>query len=311
MKVLVTGAGGFVGRALVNRLAPHHHVVALDRDCAAWSGLAGIGCINGDLSEDSTLRKVRGIGPIDTLVHLATVPGGAAERDPEIARRINLDGSLRLIDAVCEGSVRPRVIFASSIAVLGSNLPARVGDDTPLRPELLYGAHKAMVETWIGALSRRGDIEGLSLRLPGIVARPEGAEGLKSAFMSDVFHALAAGRDFVSPVSPEATFWLMSRSRIVENLVHAVEAPIPCDGAAVTLPAMTVSMGALVTAIAQRTASRGRVTYAPDKTLETAFGRYPPLDTPTAGRLGFAHDGSLGELVDRVFEDLSPRADGA
>ena len=108
-------------------------------------------------------------------------------------------------------------------------LPALVDDITPLRPQLVYGAHKAMTEQWLATLSRRGALDALSLRLPGIVARPPGPSGMKSAFMSDVFHALRVGKPFTSPVAADATMWLMSVETVVAALLHALtlDAPLP------------------------------------------------------------------------------------
>ena len=166
-----------------------------------------------------------------------------AEQDPALGWRVNVEGSALLLAAAERAGNRPRFIFASSIAALGTPLPGQVDDDTPLRPRMLYGAHKAMMEQWIATLTRRGSIHGISLRLPGIVARPPSPSGMKSAFLSDLFHAAAGGRALTLPVSAQATTWLMSRRRIVENLRHAIELTSKIgEPFAFTLPATSVSM---------------------------------------------------------------------
>lgn len=288
MKIVVTGAGGFVGQALVRHLGERHEITATD------SRLGGLPGIEGDLC-DPALIEALFAGGCDALIHLATVPGGAAELDPAGAKRVNIDATMALLDAAARAGTAPRVIFASSIAVLGDPLPALVDDGTPLRPTLLYGAHKAMMETWIDSQTRRGAICGLSLRLPGIVARPSGPSGMKSAFLSEVFHALAAGLPITLPVGPEATMWLMSVSRLVGNLTHAIENDAT---GAMTLPTCRAAMGELVDEIAAQTdAEPGLVTYAPDLALQAAFGAQPPLHTPLARSFGFSDDGSIGQLV--------------
>ncbi|MDZ5648670.1 hypothetical protein [Nitrospirillum sp. BR 11828] len=123
--------------------------------------------------------------------------------------------------------------------------------------------------------------------------------------MSDVFHALVAGRPYTCPVSPGATIWAMSLDRCVDNLLHAATV----DGArlpgAVTLPALRVPMGALVEAIARRTgADAGLVDYVSDAALEAAFGAYPPLATPAADAAGFRHDGTVDALVASALATL-------
>lgn len=206
MRIIVTGAGGFVGQSLVRRLAPRHNVVATDQQLGDLSGLEG------DLRDQAFLDRLFA-GGCDAVVHLATVPGGAAEEHPQLAKQVNVDATMALIDAAARAGSAPRFVYASSIAALVDPLPAIVDDTVPLKPTLLYGAQKAMMEVWIDNQTRRGAICGVSLRLPGIVARPPAPSGLKSAFMSNVFHALIAHDPIILPVGPEAAMWLMSVDR--------------------------------------------------------------------------------------------------
>jgi len=297
MRVIVTGAGGFVGRQLTDRLiAIGHDVVRLDR---ALPSDVRTQAIEGDLFDPAVVARAFA-GGCDAVIHLATIPGGAAELDPPAAWRTNVDVSMRLTEAAAQAGTCPKFLFASSIAVFGDPLPSEgVDDNSSLAPRLLYGAHKAMIESWIATLSRRGEIDGLSLRLPGIVARPMAASGMKSAFMSDIFHALRNGMPFVSPVSAEATMWLMSVDAAAQAFVHALTLtdPLP-PGRAVTMPALRLRMRDLAAEIAQQNStSTNLVTYQPDAALEAAFGALPPLSAGRAASLGFRHDGSAHGLV--------------
>jgi D-erythronate 2-dehydrogenase len=305
MRAIVTGAGGFVGRALVGRLVDGgHHIVAIDRVLETRSGVETIA---GDLADPELLERTFA-GGCDAVVHLATTPGGAAELNPVGARRTNIDASMALTEAASKAGDRPKFIFASSIAVFGDPLPpGGVDDDTPLCPRLLYGAHKAMIEQWIATLSRRGQIDGFSLRLPGIVARPATASGMKSAFMSNLFHALRAKRPFVSPVSADATMWLMSVDCVTTAIVHAL-GPLDSlpDNRALTLPALHIRMADLVAELARQTgADPAVVGFEPDTALEAAFGAQPALSTACADRMGFAHDGALDRLVASALETIA------
>jgi nucleoside-diphosphate-sugar epimerase len=162
-------------------------------------------------------------------------------------------------------------------------------------------------------MTRRGEIDGVAVRLPGVVARPDGASGLRSAFMSDVFHALAARRPFTSPVSPGATMWMMSLGQCADALVHAatVSADLLPPRRVATLPALRLTMAELVAAIARAVdADPGLVSYAPDAGLQALFGDYPLLETPAADRAGFRHDGDAGALVARALTDIRAYAEG-
>lgn len=285
MRVVVTGAGGFVGRALCRAIGPTHEVIGIDRS------LNGVPGIEGDFDDPDVIARALA-GGCDAVVHLATLGGGAAEQDPAAAFAVNVAASVRLAQAASAGA---RFVFASSIAVFGDPLPPAVDDATPLAPRMLYGAHKAMVETWLDTLTRRGDLATLSLRLPGIVARPRGPSGMKSAFMSDLFHALSNGEAIDLPVSAQATMWLMSVDRIAANLAHALA--IDATGA-VTLPALRVTMGDLVATVSAATGQDAALArYTPDPAIEAGFGRQPPLATPRAQMLGFAADPDLDALV--------------
>jgi nucleoside-diphosphate-sugar epimerase len=88
-------------------------------------------------------------------------------------------------------------VFASSVAVYGALGPDHVHESQPPRPALSYGAHKLMAEIELADLSRRGTLDAVSLRLPGIVARPPSESGHGSAFMSLVMHKVAAGQPYV------------------------------------------------------------------------------------------------------------------
>jgi nucleoside-diphosphate-sugar epimerase len=127
-----------------------------------------------------------------------------------------------------------------------------------------------------------------------------GPSGIKSAFMSDLFHALRAGQPFVCPVSQGATIWAQSVARCADNMVHALtmNAALMPATRVVTLPAQRIAMGDLAAEIARQCGvSTELVHYRPDAALEAAFGAHPPLATPAADRAGFVHDGDPATLV--------------
>lgn len=313
-KVLVTGAAGFIGRAVLRQLATHHDVVvvAFDANLAGVQDGPRLIGVRGDITDAQLVTRVIDDG-IDAVLHLAAVPGGAAEDNPLLSQRVNVEASLHLFSAIAARAhaaqqAPPRVVFASTIAVYGDPLPAQgVDDATPLRPRLIYGAHKAMMEIMVATWSRRNAIDGVSLRIPGIVARPLGPSGMKSAFMSNLFHALRAGQKFVAPVSPAATLWLMSVERCAENLVRGlrVDGRALPETRALALPALRISMAELVDAVAAATgAAREAVSYEADAALEAAFGAHPSLSTAVADAAGFTHDGDLTSLVARALSEI-------
>lgn len=310
-RVLITGAAGFVGGLLARRLraadAGIETLVLADRTRAAVTGPAH--WLEGDLADPAFVERLA-TERCDTVFHLASRPGGQAEREPGCGRRINLDATLDLFEAVARAGTRhgerPVVVFASSIAVYGTGLPAQVDDRTPLHPALSYGAHKRMAEIALADFVRRGELKGCSLRLPGIVARPRGPAGQASAFMSDLLHALAAGERFVCPVSAEATAWWMSGECAVRNLLHAarLDASAQRPGRAWQLPVLRLGLAQVVDALAERFGAdrRALVEYHPDEALEAIFGRYPLLDDRPARAAGFTDDATPAQLIANALQ---------
>jgi len=313
MRVLITGAGGFIGTHLSNLLRERgelggRRIEALALADQALPDTAEETAIRGDLTQPAVMAEVSAFRP-DVVFHLAAVPGGASEADYAFGRRVNLDGSLSLFEALAASDTRPTVVYASSIAVYGTYLPDLVTPTTPLRPPLTYGAHKRVCEILLADFTRRGLLDGRSVRLPGIVARARSSAGLTSAFMSDILHALKAGEAFTCPVGPEATAWWMSARRCAENIAHAAVMDVSCADPerAWPLPVLRLSIQEIVETCSIRygESCRGVVAFRPRPDVEAVFGCYPQLDDASARVLGLRDDGSADELVRRALGEIN------
>ena len=307
--IVVTGAQGFVGQALVQRLLADglngqtvQRLSLMDVGFDAPHADARVVQLAGSIA-DAGVRAAAYAQPVDAVFHLASIPGGAAEKNYALGRSINLDATLGLLEDL-RGQPRPaRFVFASTVAVYGEKLPPQVNEATLPAPALSYGAHKLMGEYLVADASRLGWVQGCSLRLPGVVARPGDGAGMMSAFMSQLFWKLGRGEPITVPVSPEGVAWWISVGACVDNLLHAacVDPARLNARRSYQMPVLRLTVAEVVEALAQRFGAdrRALVTYAPDPFIEKLFAAYPPLATPQAEALGLVHDGSVDQLITR------------
>lgn len=209
MKILVTGAAGMIGRKFCERLARDGRIgdkaVSSLRmvDVVAPAQLAGASFATSSEAAniaDATLAPRLMADRPDLIVHLAAIVSGEAEVDFEKGYAVNLDGSRYIFDAIraenilSEGAYRPRVVYASSVAVFGAPFPDPILDDFHLTPLTSYGAQKAAGELLLADYTRKGLFDGIGLRFPTICVRP----GRPNAAASGSFPTSSASRSSAS-----------------------------------------------------------------------------------------------------------------
>ena len=307
MNILVTGAAGFVGGALVRRLSRRpgsDRILATDIGFQQQPDLPGVRYLEGAIEDPDHLARLAE-DHIDQVFHLATV-AGVQSADFRLGKRINLDATMALLDALAAQPTPARLVYSSSIGVFGSPLPPVVDDDTLPAPAWSYGTHKLVCEYLITDYARAGLIDGIALRFPGILARPEGSATMLSAFLSNVFYAARDGRPFILPLGAEDAVWAMSLRRCLDNVLHAAALPAQALPArrAWTLPALRVRMGQLVHALADVYGGEvlGQISYDPQPAAQALFAM-PPLRAPGAERLGLVGDGDALDLVRNIIAE--------
>lgn len=313
MHVVITGANGFVGQVLTKHLLQYgagghvvDHLTLMDLSFDRPHADTRVRQVRGSIAD----ARVRGdaLGSVvDVVFHLASVPGGAAEKNYELGRSINLDATLGLLEDLRSQLKPPCFVFASTVAVYGEKLPGSVDESTMPAPALSYGAHKLASEYLVADASRKGWVKGCSLRLPGVVARPGSGAGLMSAFMSQLFWKLSAGEAITVPVSPSGCAWWISSQACAANLIHAAMLDPSQFNAqrCYQMPALHLSMAQVVDALANKFGAdrKSLVTWVPEPLIERLFAMYPPLYTPSADALGFRHDGDAAKLVAQALSD--------
>ncbi|WP_439574102.1 NAD-dependent epimerase/dehydratase family protein [Phreatobacter sp.] len=325
MRVVVTGAAGFLGRRLVEDLARrgvlagadgHEQVISeivlVDRVAPALPrGGATVRMMTGDIRDPALSARLVDEG-FDSLFHLASSLTLEAETDPLSAHAVNVEPLRRIVEG-CRGC--PRVVFTSSIAVFGGPLPDIVDDAVRPAPATTYGTHKAINELLIADASRRGRVDGRSLRLPIVLVRPGSAVPAISDRIAAILREPLQGKPAVSPLRPETVLPLVSAGAVVRALLalHDVAAPDLPANRAMNLPALSVTVEEMVEALARHGGREvaARVTIAPDPALQAIVDGWPRhFVSGAAFRLGLQSDAGMAALIEDHLADMQGIGDG-
>ncbi|MBB2918512.1 D-erythronate dehydrogenase [Cupriavidus alkaliphilus] len=319
MNVLITGGAGFLGLQLARLLLQRGTLnldgkaVAFERltllDVVAPQGLddARVRVVTGDLSDAAVLRQAidRDTGAV---FHLAAVVSGQAEADFDLGMRVNLDASRALLETCRELGHKPRVLFTSSVAVYGGELPPVVQDDTALNPQSSYGVQKAIGELLLSDYSRRGFVDGRVLRLPTISVRPGKPNAAASSFASGIIREPLSGVAANCPVAPQTPLWLLSPRAAVAALVNGIELAGERLGnrRVVNLPGLSVTAAGMVDALRRVAgdAVADLVTWEREERVEKIVGTWPAAWNAARARdLGFESDASFDAVIRAYMED--------
>ncbi len=318
MMVVITGASGFLGRKLAQRLLARGRLTGADGEPAPIDELVlfdvvpvqanpdpRVKVVVGDLADGALLGHL--VDGADSVFHLAAVVSAAAESDFDLGYRANLDGTRNLLEAARVARA-PRLVFASSIAVYGGALDGPPGEAAALWPKTSYGTQKAVGELLVNDYTRKGFVDGRCLRLPTIVVRPGLPNLAASGFASSIIREPLAGQPAVCPVARSAEMFILSPRRAVDALLHAHDLSAARWGAnrSLNLPGLTASVGAMVEALG-RVAGPGpvaRIRWQPDPAVEALVAGWPrALGAARAETLGFAADADIDEIIRFHIED--------
>ena len=319
MRILVTGGAGMVGAKLAARLAREG---TLAGESIARVSLADIveptrpetssfavDTAVADLAEPGVAGDLLVDRP-DIVFHLAAVVSGAAEADLEEGYRTNLDGTRALFESVRRigHGYRPRVVFASSIAVFGAPFPEVIGDDQCLTPLTSYGTQKAIAELLLSDYSRRGFLDGIGIRLPTICVRPGKPNRAASGFFSGIIREPLNGEEGVLPVPDDTRHWHASPRSAVGFLLHAatIEADALEERRCLTMPGVSATVAEQIEAL-RRVAGEEvvrRIRRQPDPTIMLIVAGWPhSFDTRRADALGFRAEADFEEIIRIHIED--------
>jgi len=294
---LVTGAGGEIGHGLIPQLAElgTFDIVALDlrplprelaRHCVAtWVG---------DILDRRLVDALRRDADISIIFHLAAILSTQAERIPETAQEINVQGTMNLLQFAV-GAARARgapvrFLFPSSIAVYGlpdlttKRKAGRVGEHEWLEPLTMYGCTKLSCEHLGRCVARHyrqlaaegsSGVDFRALRFPGLISAFTLPTGGTSDYAPEMIHAAAQGRPYACFVRADTRIPFMAMPDAVACLLRLADAPPESLRSVVYNVSGFSPTADELAAMARVAFPAGQVTFAPDPGRQAIVDSWP------------------------------------
>jgi nucleoside-diphosphate-sugar epimerase len=317
---LITGGAGFLGTRLARELLkretltgtegkpqPISQITLLDVVPPRGFDDPRVRSITGDIADPQTIAAA--ISPqTQSIFHLAAIVSGQAEADFDLGMRINFDATRLILEHARKLPTRLRLVFTSSVAVFGGELPERVPDNAAPTPQSSYGTQKAMGELLVSDYSRKGYVDGRTLRMPTISVRPGVPNKAASSFASGIIREPLNGQEAICPVARDTRMWLMSPRKSIANLIHGHELDAARFGAGrtVSLPGLSVTVADMVAALGQVAGPQvtARIRWQEDEAVKRIVNSWPgDFAAARAEALGFSADSDFAAIVRAYIED--------
>jgi nucleoside-diphosphate-sugar epimerase len=315
-KILILGGGGMIGQKLARRLIDHAifpqaELTLFDRAFPPESVPAK--SVIGNIADPATAKNMVAARP-DVIFHLAAIVSGQAEAEFDLGWDVNMMAMWHLLTALKNehdasgGTYRPRVVFTSSIAVYGGPYPDKIHDEFLSAPQTSYGAQKAACELMLTDFSRKGFIDGISLRLPTICVRPGKANAAASSFFSGIIREPLNRLEAILPVKDTVRHWHASPRAAAKFLTHAamLDTDLLAGRRALNLPGISCTVAEQIEALRNASGQDAvdRIKHQPDETIMKIVDGWPRDFAPDrAIDLGFEAESSFEEIISVYMRD--------
>ncbi|MEP0522210.1 MAG: D-erythronate dehydrogenase [Hyphomicrobiales bacterium] len=325
MKILIIGGAGMVGQKLAALLINAglsdqsirevilYDVVPAQKPDAPFP----ITLMQGSIDSSVEASKLADLAP-DIIFHLAAIVSGEAEKNFTKGWDINARGSWWLLEALrakheaSRGDYVPRVIFTSSIAVFGGPFPDKIDDDFLSAPLTSYGAQKAMTELLVSDYSRKGFIDGMSIRLPTICVRPGKPNLAASSFFSGIIREPLNGLEAILPVPSDVRHWHASPKSAAGFLAHAAELDLQRLGGrrALNMPGVSCTVEEQIEALKDVAGAdiAKHIRSVPDEAIMSIVENWPRNFAPEkALSLGFTAEHDFKDIIEVYMAEDMPK----
>lgn len=227
-KTLIIGAGGQIGTELTLALRNKwgvDQVIASDIKTEKPSNLGEGPYVALDILNRDAVRDYIISEKIETVYLLAALLSATAEKQPDFAWKLNMEGLFTILDLAKEGYLK-QIFWPSSIAVFGPSTPR---DNTPqftvMEPSTVYGISKQAGERWCEYYIQRYQIDVRSLRYPGLISYKSPPGGGTTDYAVDIFYQAKKSGNYECFLSENTALPMMFMDDAIRATIELMEAP--------------------------------------------------------------------------------------
>lgn len=311
-KILVIGAGGQIGSELVLSLRgrfSNEQVIASDIKSNCPKIIEDGPYKQLDILDRDSVRAYVIDNGITDVYLLAALLSATAEKNPDFAWKLNMEGLFTILDLAKEGYLN-KVFWPSSIAVFGPTTPREnTAQVTVMEPTTVYGISKLAGERWCEYYANKYDVDVRSIRYPGLISYTSLPGGGTTDYAVDIFYKAKLDNSYNCFLSPDTELPMMYMNDAIRATVELMEAPK--DNIKIrssyNLSGCSFTPNELATKIALK--SKGfEITYTPDFRQEIADSWPKSIDDSQAQKdWGWKSTFDVDKIVDIMLEKVDEK----
>lgn len=308
-RIIVIGAGGQIGTELVTSLRKKHgneNVIAADVKEECPKLLVGGPYVQMDILNRDGVRAYIINNDISEVYLLAALLSATAEKNPEFAWKLNMEGLFTILDLAKEQHIK-KIFWPSSIAVFGPTTPPNATPQhTIMEPTTVYGISKQAGERWCEYYFNKFNVDVRSIRYPGLISYKSLPGGGTTDYAVDIFYKAKSGQEFVSFLSEDTALPMMFMDDAIRATIELMEAPSDLikERSAYNLGGISFTPAEIAASIKKRRPDF-TIKYVPDFRQEIADSWPRSIDDSAAQRdWGWKHQFDLDGIVDIMLEKV-------
>ncbi len=322
--VLITGASGEIGHGLIQALAEQADVRVVALDLHPMADAMAAKCyrvVIGDILDKALIESLSAAHDFDVIHHLAALLSTKSERQPMLAHKVNVEGTMNLLElAIGQSRLQGREItflYPSSVAVYG--LPSldakrkagKVKETEWLTPRTMYGTNKLYCELLgtyysehyrqLDADAVQGRVDFRGLRFPGLISADTVPTGGTSDYGPEMLHNAAQGKAYPCFVREDARIPFMAMPDGVTALLQLAAAPAKkLTRRVYNIGAFAPSAGEIL-AFTKKAFPKAAVTFSPDQKRQGIIDGWPEDVNDDAARVDWGWKPAFG--LERAFAE--------